>query len=361
MAQNWSSEDFAGVARVPSADKDFWEPALHATEAIRRSTSVKNGVSIGSPPAAVTEPIELVDNAPDNWDFTDFDGTQRHSAHLIDPWEYYPTPIATPPAAVEADSDFWNPTPSIARPSIIPSGTGDWSENISLPRYDPFASEKPFYAYFRDTPESLAEKRARWLLSLLGITNTARHRFSFHTFTELFLEYPHHSTFRALSDLALDDATVDELISAFILKQIWNESPIFSSVRTKRRDIFVASKQTSLLGWTLALRLVRQSRGVPPEQIIDPDWFNDWLVIPYADPLYWRFIDYVCARIDSIESGALAAPPTTRRFVLPLTEVGIDGFSPINNFSRTSSLIRTSADCFEFSSVEQTGHNSSKT
>src|SRR5712664_3174462 len=128
----------------------------------------------------------------------------------------------------------------------------------------------------------------------------------------------------------LDDATADELVNAFTLKQIWSDVPQFSSFRTKRRDVLIASNKASLLGWTLAVRLVRQSRGVPPEQIIDPDWLHEWLAIPYADPLYWRFIDYVCARIDSVESGALETPPTTRRFILPLKEVGIDGFSPFN-------------------------------
>jgi hypothetical protein len=83
-------------------------------------------------------------------------------------------------------------------------------------------------------------------------------------------------------------------------------------------------------------------------------------MVPYGDPLYWRFIDYICARIDSVESGALGTPPTTRSFILPLKEVGIDGFSPFNNFSRTSLLMRTYADCMERSFVDQATHDSSK-
>ena len=96
---------------------------------------------------------------------------------------------------------------------------------------------------------------------MLGITNPSRHRFVFDAFTDLFIEYPHHSTFRAISDLALDDVTADELVNAFTLKQIWSDSPLFSSFRTKRRDVLIASNKASLLGWTLAVRLVRKSRG----------------------------------------------------------------------------------------------------
>jgi hypothetical protein len=260
---------------------------------------------------------------------------------------------------VGGNSDFWDPAP-ISAQIEIPNVIGEWSESIPLPQYDPFASERPFSSFFQQTPESLAEKRARWMLSILGFPNPSRQRFTFDAFTDLFIEYPHHSTFRALSDLALDDATADELVNAFALKQIWSDFPLFSSFRTKRRDVLLASNKDSLLGWTLAVRLIRQSRGVPPEKLIDPDWFHEWLAVPYADPLYWRFIDYICARVEAVESGALETPPTIRQFVLPLKEVGIDGFSPFNNFSRTSLLMRSHADRMEFSFADQSTTDSHK-
>jgi hypothetical protein len=351
MAQIWSLEDFSERARAPSAAEDFWDPALLATGRISRPVPAIMDVSIRLPLGLVTDPVEPEDNARGSWDYDDFDGAHQRIVDISDPWDNFLGPAAIPTANADSVSDFWEPTPILAR-TPLPPGIEDWSENISLPRYDPGASERPFSGFFQETKESLAEKRARWILSMLGITNPSRHRFVFDAFADLFIEYPHHSTFRAISDLALDDATSDELVNAFTLKQIWNDSPLFSSFRTKRRDVLVASSKASLLGWTLAIRLVRQSRGVPPEQIIDPDWFHDWLEVPYGDPLYWRFIDYICARIDSVESGALAIPPTTRRFILPLKEVGIDGFSPFHNFSRTSLLMRTYSDCMERSFVD---------
>jgi hypothetical protein len=344
MAQNWSLEDFSEAARAPSAAEDFWDPLLQATGVTNHTNPAAKNVSVSQPLALLKEQ----DNSRGSWSPDDFDGIQRRFVDIIDPWQHFLLPVASSHTEVGAGSDFWDPIPIVAR-AAIPNGIEDWSENISLPQYDPVASERPFSSFFQETLESLAEKRARWILSMLGITNPSRHRFVFDAFAELFIEYSHHSTFRALSDLALDDATADELVDAFTLKQIWSDFPLFSSFRTKRRDVLIASNKASLLGWTLAVRLVRKSRGVPPEQIIDPDWFHDWLAVPYADPLYWRFIDYICARIDSVESGALDTPPTTRRFILPLKEVGIDGFSPFNNFSRTSLLMRTYADCMDYS------------
>jgi hypothetical protein len=359
MAQNWSSEDFSEVLRAPSADDDFWDPALQTTGLTNRTTSAAIEVLLALPPAPIPSPIEPANYGRVGSDVGDFEGTKKPSVNISDPWEGYLLPIAICPTNVGASSDFWDPAPVVAHVGI-PKGIEDWSENISLPQYDPFASERPFSSFLQEIPERLAEKRARWILSILGITNPSRQPFVFDAFTDLFIEYPHHSTFRALSDLALDDVTADELVSAFALKQIWSDFPLFSSFRTKRRDVLVASNKVSLLGWTLAVRLIRQSRGVPPEQIIDPDWFHEWLAVPYADPLYWRFIDYICARIESVESGALETPPTVRQFVSPLKDIGIDGFSPFNNFSRTSLLMRSHTDRMEFSFAHQSTADSSK-
>ena len=249
----------------------------------------------------------------------------------------------------------------VEAPSVHRSLVDDWSVHIPFPIYDPAAPENPFSGFFsRDAQETLPEKRARWLLSMIGVKGNDRHRFVLSAFTDIFIEYPHHSTFRALSDLALEDLTADDFISAFALKQTWNDFPLFSSIRTRRREFFIASNRYSLLGWKHAVELITQSRGVPPEQIIDPDWYDDWLNIPYGDPLYWRFIDYIDARINSVEAGALDIPPTNRRFVSPIKDISVDGFSPFNNFSRTSMLTKGYTDRWEYSYHAPTTPDSSE-
>jgi hypothetical protein len=359
MTQSWSSEDFSEGTLARSADEDFWDPILQTPAPTSQTSSAENEVFRFFPDPLVRGPIKLLTQGPGYWDPDDFNGTENRAVNVSDPWEAPLSTAASRPANVGGNSDFWDPAP-ISAQIEIPNVIGEWSESIPLPQYDPFASERPFSSFFQQTPESLAEKRARWMLSILGFPNPSRQRFTFDAFTDLFIEYPHHSTFRALSDLALDDATADELVNAFALKQIWSDFPLFSSFRTKRRDVLLASNKDSLLGWTLAVRLIRQSRGVPPEKLIDPDWFHEWLAVPYADPLYWRFIDYICARVEAVESGALETPPTIRQFVLPLKEVGIDGFSPFNNFSRTSLLMRSHADRMEFSFADQSTTDSHK-
>src|SRR5260370_11060287 len=222
MAHNWSSEDFVEVARTPSAADDFWDPSRQATGLTNRTTPAIKDVSVAVPLVLVTDHVEPEDNARGSWDADEFDVTQRRFVDISDPWEHFLLPAATSPADVGTSSDFWDPTPIVAR-AAIPNGIEDWSENISLPRYDPGASERPFSGFFQETPEGLAEKRARFILSMLGITNPSRHLFVFDAFSDLFVAYPHHSTFRAISDLALDDATADELVNAFTLKHIWSD------------------------------------------------------------------------------------------------------------------------------------------
>jgi len=352
MTQNWSLEDFSEGPLARGADEDFWDPILHTPVPTSQTSSVVDEVFRFFPNPPLRDPIEMLTEGPSYWAPDDFDGTENRAVNVSDPWEAPLWPASSGSANAVGNLDFWDPAP-ISAQIEIPNVIEEWSDTIPLPQYNPFASERPFSRFFQQTRESLAEKRARWILSILGFLNPFRQRFIFGAFTDLFIEYPHHSTFRALSDLALDDTSADELVNAFALKQIWSDFPLFSSFRTKRRDVLVASNKDSLLGWTLAVRLIRQSRGTPPEKLIDPDWFHEWLAVPYADPLYWRFIDYIRARVEAVDSGALETPPTLRQFVLPLKEIGIDGFSPFNNFSRTSLLMRSHTDRMEFSFSDQ--------
>ncbi len=346
IAPNWNSEDFSETAGAQRPFEDFWDPQLAVNGTISPRAPTPQEATVALHPAMATDDVAMHDSPGGGWNHDDFNEATRRFVSIIDPWQHFPAkspPISS--TGVGAGSDFWDPLTVVARPPTSQGAFDDWSELFPFPAYDPLASENPFSSYVQeDTNDVLAEKRARWILSMLGLTNISRHLFLFSAFTDIFIEHPHHSTFRALSALVLEDTSAEDLLSAFALKQIWNDSPLFSSYRTRRRDVLIASNQSSLLGWTRAVRLIEQSRGVPAEQIINPDWYYDWLNVPYGDPLYWRFIDYVTARIDSVAAGALDIPPTTRRFNSPIKDVSIDGFSPFNSFSRTSFLTRGYTD-----------------
>ncbi|MEY9589784.1 hypothetical protein ABIA06_002075 [Bradyrhizobium yuanmingense] len=344
MAEIWTPEDFLAQASVPLAAKDFWDPELRATELIGSFAGAS------SHQIAYPQPVGLEESLGGG---TDDKHIVRAQSFLgtLDPWEQVEAaPARGPRARLYAGFDFWDPSPAAESRSVERHLVDDWSALISFPVYDPEAAEHPFIGFFsEERQETHPEKRARWLLSMLGVNGHTRYRFYLRTFTDIFVEYPHHSTFRTLSDFALEDIDVDDIISAFVLRQAWTDFPLFSSVRNRRRELFVASDRSSLLGWKHALELVSHSRGVPPEQIITPDWYDDWLNLPYADPLYWRFVDYIDARFASVEAGALDITPTNRRSVSPIKEISIDGFSLFNNFSRTSQLLRGHTDSWEYS------------
>jgi hypothetical protein len=100
----------------------------------------------------------------------------------------------------------------------------------------------------------------------------------------------------------------------------------------------------SMLGWARSHRFIIDRKGLPPEAIIDPDWFDDWLELSIGDPLYWRFIDYAEARIEAFAAGTLDSPVPPRRNVRSRPIVTIDGFDIFDSFSRTALLYRAETE-----------------
>jgi hypothetical protein len=89
--------------------------------------------------------------------------------------------------------------------------------------------------------------------------------------------------------------------------------------------------------------------GRPAELIIDEDWYNEWLELPFADPTYWRFLDYVEARLEAFGSGALDLPRELRRIdektlrTNNLADLSIDGVG-LGTSARAAQLVRLETD-----------------
>jgi hypothetical protein len=268
-----------------------------------------------------------------------------------DPWEplyVFRIPdfpkIEDSPKEAPASGDFWDPTP--------PSNTDvevsvlDWQDDLRLPGFVPHAAENPFRLDLRaPSGEDKAIQRARWLTSLLDLPQLERRRAFERRFSELFTVYPHAATFSALADLALEGATADDLWCAFELKEIWASSPSWWSMRRRgSRQPLTPDSGTSMLGWARSHRFIIDRKGLPPEAIIDPDWFDDWLELSIGDPLYWRFIDYAEARIEAFAAGTLDSPVPPRRHIGSRPVVTIDGFDIFDSFSRTALLYRAETE-----------------
>jgi len=283
------------------------------------------------------------------WVLEDFQESPQKDSDF-DPWEplYVFEAPHSPKAKDRPDEapveDFWDPT--------SPSGLDfevsvlDWQENLRLPSFVPHAAESPFRLSLR-APNSgdKAIQRARWLVSLLDLPQLERRRVFERRFSELFSIFPHAATFSALADLALEGAAADDLWCAFELKEIWASSPSWWSMRRRgSRQPLTPESGMSMLGWARSHRFIIDRKGLPPEAIIDPDWFDDWLELSVGDPLYWRFIDYAEARIEAFAAGTLDSPVPPRRHIGSRPIVTIDGFDIFNSFSRTATLYRAETE-----------------
>ncbi|MBR1255194.1 hypothetical protein JQ634_15975 [Bradyrhizobium sp. AUGA SZCCT0240] len=270
----------------------------------------------------------------------------------FDPWEPLFIFRATDSSEAEdrptdspALEDFWDPiSPSHTDVEVV--GASNWQTDILLPDFVPHAAENPFRLELRaPSSEDKAGKRARWLVSLLDLPQLERRRVFERRFSELFAVYPHAATFSALADLALEGAVADDLWCAFELKEIWASSPSWWSMRRRgSRQPLTPDGGMGMLGWARSHRFIIDRKGLPPEAIIDPDWFDDWLELSIGDPLYWRFIDYAEARIEAFAAGTLESPVPPRRHIGSRPIVTIDGFDIFNSFSRTAILYRAETE-----------------
>jgi hypothetical protein len=282
------------------------------------------------------------------WLLEDFEASPQRNDDF-DPWEpLYAFRTPDPPKINDHEpsvsGDFWDPVPSIGHDIEVTAS--NWQTDLVLPDFRPHAAENPFRLDLR-TPsgEDKAEQRARWLVSLLDLPQLGRRKFVERRFAWLFSVHPHAATFAALADLALEGAVAEDLWCAFELKELWASSPSWWSMRRRgSRQPLTPDSGMSMLGWARSHRFIIDRKGLPPEAIIDPDWFDDWSELSIGDPLYWRFIDYAEARIKAFATGTLDSPFPPRRSVRSRPIVTIDGFDIFDSFSRTGALYRAETE-----------------
>ncbi|MGO3927084.1 hypothetical protein [Rhodopseudomonas pseudopalustris] len=329
LLDSWDLEDFAPPpARAPEFF-DFWEPhSTDPTEASQLLAASKIGIEA---------------NSPQDADTNHYPPLERNADRQV--W-----------------FDYWDPLPEARRASLSSVQTASWYDEVVIPAFDPAGHEPPFVL---DLPlssrESVALKCSAAILALAGLIGKAQDRL-IGRFVDLFTDYPHPSTYLAIATLIREeDASPDQVLATYDFKKAWNDNPNYSAIRQKRGNLSLIENRDGLMYWRLAFRLVVQTRGTPPETIIDASWIDEWLDLPSGDPLRFRFIDYVCARLQAFEEGALDEPPTRRRPInrledppagrmYPRFQYGreslkdiatIDGYQISNNGSRTALLMNT--------------------
>ncbi|WP_315807000.1 MULTISPECIES: hypothetical protein [unclassified Bradyrhizobium] len=315
------------------------------------------------------------------WRTEDFSPGLRQLKRFADPWE----PAAEEHKELELSSpspervavDFWTPrTPSFAGDFWDPldphatnnsedvlTASPNWHDDILLPQFEPNASENPFWTKPEPSrSDLLIERRARWLLSLLDTPSETERKRHLRQFEELFDYFQHQSTFRALAEIVLDGASAEQIIAAFHLKLHWLANPRLWSIRpTRLRTLTIPEGGAKLLGWSRAARFVELSKGLPPEMIIDENWYDEWLALPFGDPSYWSFLDYVGARLEAFAAGMLDLPTELRRLderplgLETIRSYCIDGVA-LGSTSRSGHLARTETDSWSRSTANGSGN-----
>ena len=294
------------------------------------------------------------------WKAEDFRPEPLARIGAADHWEPLsridPRVLTIEPVLVARDLDFWDPLPNRPEaPAPLIGQLSSWFDDVDLPRFDARAAEQPFaLPRYRPEAEVTSARRARWLLSLLDVPAKSRRKGLYQQFVELFDYFNHPSSFRALSDLALHEVPADEILHAFHLKLAWAESPKFWSIRRSRLGApFVPDSGRAMLTWSRAARMALLAKGLPAECIIQEDWYDEWLLVPFGDPMFWSFIDYVTFRLEAFSAGVLDLPYELKRDggrALPASFGGnsLDG-TLLGTSSRTGQLVRLSTDTWGLS------------
>ena len=295
------------------------------------------------------------------WSAEDFIVVPRQLAAFTDPWSVEPdreTTARIESAPDEADALGSNETGELPASSdwlwdVAPLATGYssakevetladayWIEDfVTLPLH-PASNENPFVIHFGPkTPEDIASKRARWLVSLLDVPEQRRRREYVRFFERLFGEFGHHATYNVLVKLALDERiAADTLIEACRFRLLFLEKEEWWSLRPRWGGVQRPPDGRNLLGWRPAIRLV-QLCGGSPDELIDEEWLTDWLELPFGDRLSWRFVDYLEDRLSLFSAGVWEQTRADRNTDRTCDWKRSHGLSAASDFARTANLI----------------------
>lgn len=195
-----------------------------------------------------------------------------------------------------AVGDYWSPVE--ADEAKEPKGE-DWGHGTILPWFDPEAHDNPFVvAPERPSSEKLATKRGRWLAQLADIPEPRRRAQFAEFFAEIFERFPSANTFRALSELAIDDIDPEAIRNGCAFRIEFLETPKLAYHRRFSNGVPLAYPDpAALLSWRRAVRLAVHCDGENPSTIVDDDWFLDWIALDPDHPSHRSYLDYIEWRI----------------------------------------------------------------
>jgi hypothetical protein len=218
---------------------------------------------------------ESTDGPPGSWDGPDSD---LEDAGLLEDF-----------AEAETDDDpeqhLEEPAYGPAAEGVLHLGESDLDVAGELPGledlvddFDPEASRSPWDS---EVDEGLwdyrSSEKAAKIAKLLKLSRESERSAAFAALQDLFTEYSHPATFRAITGLCRTGIDLDTLMTTVTLRTLWLDEPC----TWQRRG-----GGLHLPSWRLALRVTQARADWPVEEMFDPGWLRDWHSLARGSPGY---------------------------------------------------------------------------
>jgi hypothetical protein len=176
--------------------------------------------------------------------------------------------------------------------------------------YDPTARQDVWKQRQGDADQALARARAKAarVVSLLDVVKPPEQDSVLDVLVELFRHLQHHRTFVAIEALALEGISPESLRSVIALRRCWLEHPEWWVGRYGWGYTLTPLRGgAGALSWRLASCICEARAEFPPEQMIDPDWFEEWLALKPFEKGFLSFPDYLRWKINAWSAELLFA------------------------------------------------------
>ena len=186
----------------------------------------------------------------------------------------------------------------------------EWSDDAPLSLFEAEASQ-PLWDIEPDEEADQARKprqKAAEIVGLLEVTTTRERDSALAFLVEFFAHLRHQSTFRAVLDAAHRGLDVDTLRAMVALRGVWLERPEWwVHRRGSRGEVSVMLHGKSALSWPLTAMVARARYYLPPEDMIDDAWCDEWHRLRVGQEGYWSFPEFIECVIAQSEGELLAA------------------------------------------------------
>jgi hypothetical protein len=324
---DWSEEDFSVSPPRLHKDIDPWAENVHDTDGQPQDDGHdRTYLSTGEIISTILEtPFEnadhnLSDSSEDEWE--DLEDLEDASiSEELRPGQTLASDQVSikPLSALEleeatAGGDWWVEDEYILEPSDEIEGDETWEETalasfdfpFNIPDFDGQAFQSPWDVKDANFDQLLfrAQERAAAVVSLLDWNFVSERENALIYLTDFFQHLKHPATFRAIRFLAENGLTLSELVEMSELRRVWSGNPKWWQIRYHGK-LALSNNGRRGLTWKLAHFIIKSRPDYPTEQMIDDDWYDEWINLSYGDIGYFRFSEFIALKVNSHQAETL--------------------------------------------------------